>query len=78
MEGDALVKQLTGAQVMAMDRDVPALEKMQPEESLIRLIASCTTVTSDAGDTTLTAIRLRVTPKVAPHGQQNTGGRENL
>lgn len=30
MEGDALVKQLTGAQVMAMDRDVPALEKMRP------------------------------------------------
>src|SRR5262249_48672515 len=30
MEGDALVKQLTGAQVMAMDRDVPTLQKMQP------------------------------------------------
>ena len=30
MEGDALVKQLTGAQVMAMDRDVAALEKMRP------------------------------------------------
>jgi metallo-beta-lactamase class B len=29
-EGDALVKQLTGAQVMAMAEDVPALEKMQP------------------------------------------------
>ena len=27
MEGDALVKQLTGAQVMAMAEDVPALEK---------------------------------------------------
>jgi metallo-beta-lactamase class B len=30
MEGDALVKQLTGATVMAMDKDVPALEKMRP------------------------------------------------
>jgi metallo-beta-lactamase class B len=31
MEGDAMVKQLTGAQVMAMDKDVPALMKIQPE-----------------------------------------------
>ena len=30
MEGDALVKQLTGATVMAMAEDVPALEKMMP------------------------------------------------
>jgi metallo-beta-lactamase class B len=30
MEGDALVKELTGAQVMAMEQDVPALEKMRP------------------------------------------------
>src|SRR3954468_6930470 len=30
MEGDAMVKQLTGAQVMAMAEDVPALEAMQP------------------------------------------------
>jgi metallo-beta-lactamase class B len=30
MEGDALVKQLTGAQVMAMQQDVPALERMRP------------------------------------------------
>ena len=30
MEGDALVKQLTGAQVMAMAEDVPALEGMMP------------------------------------------------
>lgn len=30
MEGDALVKQLTGAQVMAMAEDVPALQKMMP------------------------------------------------
>ena len=30
MEGDALVKQLTGAQVMAMEQDVPALRTMRP------------------------------------------------
>lgn len=30
MEGDALVKQLTDAQVMAMAEDVPALENMKP------------------------------------------------
>jgi metallo-beta-lactamase class B len=30
MEGDALVKQLTGATVMAMAEDVPALEKVTP------------------------------------------------
>ena len=30
MEGDALVRQLTGAQVMAMAEDVPALEAMKP------------------------------------------------
>jgi metallo-beta-lactamase class B len=30
MEGDAAVKQLTGAQVMAMEADVPALQAMKP------------------------------------------------
>jgi len=30
MEGDALVKELTGARVMAMEEDVPALERMRP------------------------------------------------
>jgi metallo-beta-lactamase class B len=30
MEGDALVKQLSGGQVMAMAEDVPALERMRP------------------------------------------------
>jgi metallo-beta-lactamase class B len=30
MEGDALVKKITGAQVMAMAEDVPALHKMTP------------------------------------------------
>ena len=30
MEGDALVKEFTGAKVMAMEQDVPALRKMKP------------------------------------------------
>jgi metallo-beta-lactamase class B len=30
MEGDALVKELSGGQVMAMAQDVPALERMRP------------------------------------------------
>src|SRR3954463_15958913 len=30
MEGDALAKELSGAQVMAMAEDVPALERMRP------------------------------------------------
>src|SRR4249920_1420638 len=30
MEGDAMVKMLTGAQVMALQEDVPALERMRP------------------------------------------------
>ncbi|HUI79206.1 MAG TPA: subclass B3 metallo-beta-lactamase [Bryobacteraceae bacterium] len=30
MEGDALVKELTGARVMAMEEDLPALRKMTP------------------------------------------------
>jgi len=31
MQGDALVKELTGAKVMAMEQDVPALMKIRPE-----------------------------------------------
>jgi metallo-beta-lactamase class B len=30
MEGDALLKELTGARVMAMEQDVPALQNMKP------------------------------------------------
>jgi len=30
MEGDALVKQMTGAQVMAMQEDLPALQRIRP------------------------------------------------
>jgi len=34
MEGDAMVKQLTGAQVMAMAEDVPLLERIRPGDKL--------------------------------------------
>ena len=44
-EGDALVKQLTGAQVMAMAEDVPALEAMKPEASRIPSTRCCTMAT---------------------------------
>jgi metallo-beta-lactamase class B len=56
MEGDALVKQLTGAQVMAMAEDVPALEAMKPggkAHPIDRVIHDGDTVS--LGGTTLTA-----------------------
>jgi metallo-beta-lactamase class B len=55
-EGDALVKQMTGAQVMAMAEDVPALEAMKPggkEHPIDRVLHDGDTVT--LGGTTLTA-----------------------
>jgi metallo-beta-lactamase class B len=55
-EGDALVKQLTGAQVVAMAEDVPALEAMKPggkPHPIDRVIHDGDTVT--LGRTTLTA-----------------------
>jgi metallo-beta-lactamase class B len=55
-EGDALVKQLTGAQVMAMAEDVPALEAMKPggkPHPIDRVLHDNDTVT--LGGTTLTA-----------------------
>ena len=55
-EGDALVKQMTGAQVMAMDLDVPALEKMRPGDKphpIDRVLHNGDTVT--LGGTTLKA-----------------------
>jgi len=42
-EGDALVKQLTGARVMAMAEDVPALQAMKPGARSTRLTRCCTT-----------------------------------
>src|SRR5439155_8319113 len=55
-EGDALVKQLTGAQVMAMAEDVPALESMKPggkPHPIDRVLHDGDTVT--LGATTLVA-----------------------
>src|SRR5438094_7233972 len=55
-EGDALVKQLTGAQVMAMAEDVPALQAMKPggkEHPIDRILHDGEEVT--LGGTTLVA-----------------------
>lgn len=55
-EGDALVKQLTGAQVMAMTEDVPALQAMKPggkEHPIDRILHDGESVT--LGGTTLVA-----------------------
>jgi metallo-beta-lactamase class B len=56
MEGDALMKQLTGAQVMAMAEDVPALQAMKPggkEHPIDRILHDGEPVT--LGGTTLVA-----------------------
>jgi metallo-beta-lactamase class B len=56
MEGDALLKELTGAQVVSMAEDVPALKAMKPggkEHPVDRIIHDGDTVT--LGDATLTA-----------------------
>ena len=56
MEGDALVKELTGAQVVSMAEDVPALKAMKPggkEHPVDRIIHDGDTVR--LGDATLTA-----------------------
>jgi metallo-beta-lactamase class B len=60
MEGDALVKSMTGAQVMAMAEDVPALERMRPGDKphpIDRVLKDGEQVT--LGGTTLVA---RLTP----------------
>jgi metallo-beta-lactamase class B len=44
-EGDAAVKALTGATVMVMAEDVPALKAMMPGGKSIRSTESCTTAT---------------------------------
>lgn len=56
MEGDAMVKEFTGAQVVAMAEDVPALEKMRPGDKphpIDRVIHDGDSVT--LGGTTLVA-----------------------
>jgi metallo-beta-lactamase class B len=58
MEADALVKELTGATVMAMEQDVPALRAMQPggkPHPIDRVLRDGDEVT--LGGTTLTAHR---------------------
>ncbi len=58
MEGDALVKQLTGAEVMAMAEDVPGLRAMRPrgqEHPIDRVLHDGEQVT--LGGTILTAYR---------------------
>ncbi len=55
-EGDALIKQLTGAQVMTMAEDVPALQAMKPggkDHPIDRVLHDGETVT--LGGTTLVA-----------------------
>ena len=56
MEGDALLKEYTGAQVMVMEQDVPALRAMRPggkEHPIDRILKDGDKVT--LGGTTLTA-----------------------
>jgi metallo-beta-lactamase class B len=56
MEGDALLKELTGARVMAMEQDVPLLRNMRPggkEHPIDRVLKDGDTVA--LGGTTLTA-----------------------
>jgi metallo-beta-lactamase class B len=56
MEGDAMVKELTGARVMAMEQDVPWLRKMTPggkPHPIDKILKDGEQVT--LGDTTLTA-----------------------
>lgn len=56
MEGDALLKEFTGAQVMAMEQDVPALKAMKPggkEHPIDRVLKDGDKVT--LGGMTLTA-----------------------
>ena len=56
MEGDALAKELSGARVMAMDKDVDALKKMMPggkEHPLDRVLKDGEDV--KLGDTVMTA-----------------------
>jgi metallo-beta-lactamase class B len=56
VEGDAMVKQLTGAQVMAMEQEVPALQRIRPggkDHPIDRVLHDGDTIT--LGDVTLTA-----------------------
>jgi metallo-beta-lactamase class B len=64
MQGDALVKQLTGGRVMAMAEDVPLLERMRPGDKphpIDRVLHDCDEVS--LGGSTLVA---RLTPGHTP------------
>lgn len=64
MQGDALVKQLTGAQVMTMAQDVPLLERIRPGDKphpIDRVFEDGDTI--ELGGTTLVA---RLTPGHTP------------
>ena len=57
MQADALVKEMTGAEVMIMEQDVPLVRQMRPggkEHPVDRVLHDGDTVT--LGDTTLTAL----------------------
>ena len=79
-EGDALVKQLTGAQVMAMAEDVPALQAMKPggkEHPIDKVLHD-----GEYGDARRHDARRA--PDAGPHPRQHdlddegAGGREDL
>ena len=80
MEGDALVKQLTGATVMAMAEDVPALEKMMPGGKPHPIDK----VLHDGDEVKLGGDDARRAPDARPHARlhdvdvQGAGGREEL
>ena len=72
-EGDALVKQMTGAQVMAMAEDVPALQAMKPggkAHPIDRVLHDGDTVT--LGGTTLVA-HLTAGPHARRHDVHDKG-----
>ena len=62
MEGDAAMKELTGAQVMAMAEDVPLLRAMKPGGKAHPIDRFCMMATRSLGDTTLTAHLTPATP----------------
>ena len=79
-EGDALVKQMTGAQVMAMAEDVPALQAMKPggkEHPIDKVL-------HDGEQVTLGGVDARRASDGRPHARlhdldhDGAGGRENL
>ena len=80
MEGDALVQELTGARVMAMQQDVPWLRRLQPGGKA-HLIDRVLTDDEDVtlGGVTLTAhLTAGHTPGCTSWGAATPGGRRDL